>query len=99
MHSNMKVSDFETLFPESEAEREPVEDEQVLKVKNEMRSTMEALSNITDMLNKPKKKYQFYNTSLQKADLKEIHEKYEIQEEKRLDETNLHINQYCDNSA
>ena len=58
-----------------------------------MKSTMDALSNITDMLNKPKKKYQFYNTSLQKADLKEIHSKYEIQEEKKLDETKLNIDE------
>lgn len=64
-----------------------------------MKSTMDALSNITDMLNKPKKKYQFYNTSLNKADLKEIHEKYEIQEEKKLDETKLNINECFDNSV
>jgi hypothetical protein len=31
-----------------------------------MRSTMEVLSNITDMLNKPRKKYKFYNASLEK---------------------------------
>ena len=71
----------------------------MLKVKKEMKSTMDALSNITDMLNKPKKKYQFYNTSLNKADLKEIHEKYEIQEEKKLDETKLNINECFDNSV
>lgn len=51
-------------------------DDQVNRVKEEMKSTMEVLSNITDIINKPRKKYQFYNTNFDKADLKEIHQNF-----------------------
>ena len=57
-----------------------------------MKSTMQVLSNITDVLNKPKRKYEFFYKNIE-ANLKEIHENFEVQEEKKLDETNLNINE------
>ena len=50
-----------------------------------MKSTMKVLSNITDVLNKPKRKYDFYYKNIE-ANLKEIHHNFEVEEEeKRLD--------------
>jgi hypothetical protein len=55
----------------------------VLKVKQEMKNTMAVLSNIANTLDKPRRKYQFYYTSLEK-DLQGL-------VDKKLDETDLHI--------
>lgn len=56
-----------------------------------MKSTMQVLSNVTDVLNRPKRKYEFFYKNIE-ANLKEIHQNFEVEEEKKLDETKLNIN-------
>ena len=52
---------------------------------------MQVLSNVTDVLNRPKRKYEFFYKNIE-ANLKEIHQNFEVEEEKKLDETKLNIN-------